>query len=280
MTAIILGWNPDRWNDWTYPAVLEEVAAAGLYVHSWNPGRRRNIPAGTDIWLVLQGKRGPGLIGHGAVAPAPGAGTPTMQVQVAFDALLPMGDHITFDVLMQATPTVPWSRANRSGLTVRPSEEANIRALWGALGPAPGPDPTHPVPGTYPGGAVSWEQVNRYERDPEARRACIAHRGTNCAACGFSFEVTYGEIGRDFIQVHHVVPVSELGNGYQLDPITDLVPLCANCHAMAHHGVSTPRTEGELRRVLAAAGFLRGTTVSVAELEAERAAKEILGLEK
>jgi 5-methylcytosine-specific restriction enzyme A len=89
--------------------------------------------------------------------------------------------------------------------------------------------------------------------------------------------VTYGEIGRDFIQVHHVVPVSELGNGYQLDPVTDLVPLCANCHAMAHHGVSTPRTEGELRRVIAAAGFLPGTTVSAAELEAEREAREILG---
>ena len=119
--------------------------------------------------------------------------------------------------------------------------------------------------------------MNRYEQDPDARRACIAHHGTSCAACGFSFEQKYGEIGRDFIPVHHLVPVSQLGSSYELDPITDLVPLCANCHAMAHQGVGTPRTVAELRRIIGDAGFLPGSTVSPEELEAQRAARELLG---
>lgn len=302
MTAIILGWNPDRWNDWNYAAVVEQVAAAGVSVQPWRVGRRRILPAGAEAWLVLQGNHGPGLIGHGVVAsdimisgkiipgkpvtaqPGPGrrpaeADNSAVYVQVAFDALLPLGDEIAFDVLREAAPRVPWSSSYTSGLAVDPAEEGNIRALWEAFGPAPGPDPTHLVPGTYPAGSVTRVEVNRYERDPEARRACIAHRGISCAACGFSFEVAYGEIGREFIQVHHAVPVSQLGSTYQLDPLTDLVPLCANCHAMAHHGVGTPRTETELRRMIAAAGFLRGTTVSQEELEAQRAAREILGPE-
>ena len=133
------------------------------------------------------------------------------------------------------------------------------------------------MPGTYPESAVARAAVNRYERDPEARRACIAHRGTNCAACGFSFELAYGDIGADFIHVHHVVPASQVGNGYLLDPLTDLVPLCANCHAMAHHGVSSPRSEAELRHLITTAGYLRGTTVTPEELEAQRVAREILG---
>ena len=120
--------------------------------------------------------------------------------------------------------------------------------------------------------------VNRYERDPEARRACIAHRGSSCSVCGFSFEVAYGEIGKDFIDVHHVVPLW-LGAGYELDPLTDLVPLCANCHAMAHHGVRSPRTEVELRRAMADAGYLAGSVVTPEEIEAQRAAREILGLD-
>jgi 5-methylcytosine-specific restriction protein A len=162
-------------------------------------------------------------------------------------------------------------------LTVGPSEEARIRALWTEFGPPPGPDPTQPAPGTYPERALARVPINRYEQIPEARRACIAHHGTGCAACGFSFEITYGAIGKDFIHVHHIVPASQLGGGYELDPVTDLVPLCANCHAMAHQDVSTPRTVAELRRLIAGAGFLAGATVTPEELDAEREARRILG---
>ena len=112
MTAIILGWNPDRWNEWNYAAVVDRVAATGLHLERWSVGGHRNIAAGTDAWLLLQGDRGRGLIGHGVVLsehPEPGptlpiaAGprrTPTaMSVQVAFDSLLPPGEQIAVDVL-------------------------------------------------------------------------------------------------------------------------------------------------------------------------------------
>ena len=46
---------------------------------------------------------------------------------------------------------------------------------------------------------------------------------------------------------------------------------------MAHYGVSSPRSEAELRHLIAAAGYLRGNTVTPEELEAQRAAREILG---
>lgn len=288
MTAIILGWNPDRRNHWNYAAVMEQVTATGMCLTPWRVARDRDIPAGADAWLLLQGHHGPALIGHGVVVsgqPEPGPAPhdaradESVYVQAAFDALLPLGDEISPDVLREAAPGVPWDSADASGLAVAPAEESNIRALWGTFGPAPGPDPTQPVPGTYPQDAVTRVEVNRYERDSEARRACIAHHGVSCAACGFSFEATYGDIGKGFIHLHHVVPVSHLGSGYQLDPLTDLVPLCANCHAMAHQGVAIPRSEGELRRIIAGSGFLRGTTVSPEELEAERAAREILGPE-
>jgi 5-methylcytosine-specific restriction protein A len=288
MTAIILGWNPNRWAHWNYAAVVEQVAATGLCFTPWTVGQDRNIPAGADAWLLLQGRLGPALIGHGVVVseqqePGPhdaGAEGTGIYVQVAFDALLPLGDQITSDVLTQAAPRVPWGSVDVSGFAVEPAEEANIRAVWGTFGPAPGPDPTQPVPGTYPVDAVTRVEVNRYERDPEARRACIAQNGLNCAACGFSFEATYGDIGKDFIHVHHVVPVSQLGSDYQLDPLTDLVPLCANCHAMVHQGVGIPRSLVELRQIIAGSGFLRGTTVTPEELEAQRVAREILGPEK
>jgi hypothetical protein len=86
----------------------------------------------------------------------------------------------------------------------------------------------------YVEGATKKVFVNIYERRPEARIACIKHHGSNCSVCNFDFEVTYGEIGRGFIHVHHLHPIASMGSEYEIDPINDLRPVCPNCHAMLH----------------------------------------------
>jgi 5-methylcytosine-specific restriction protein A len=86
----------------------------------------------------------------------------------------------------------------------------------------------------FPEGATTQVLVNKYERDPRNRAAAISAHGYACLACGFDFKKTYGDLGTDFIIVHHVVPVSQLGPDYLIDPARDLVSLCANCHAMIH----------------------------------------------
>lgn len=86
----------------------------------------------------------------------------------------------------------------------------------------------------YPEGAVSSVLVNRYERDPRNRRMAIDVHGLQCAVCGFDFAMKYGELGAKYIVIHHKIPVSEIGPDYVIKPESDLVPLCANCHAMVH----------------------------------------------
>jgi 5-methylcytosine-specific restriction protein A len=76
--------------------------------------------------------------------------------------------------------------------------------------------------------------VNAYERNPEARKACIAYYGTRCQACELDFGEKYGEAGKGFIHVHHLKPLSNVGEEYEIDPIQDLVPVCPNCHAIIH----------------------------------------------
>lgn len=100
-----------------------------------------------------------------------------------------------------------------------------------------------------PEGARTTVEVNRYERNPVNRMRCISHYGTACWACDMSFERTYGEVGAGYIQVHHRVPVSMLGDSYKVDPIRDLVPLCSNCHSMAHRR-NPPYQPDELRALM------------------------------
>ena len=94
--------------------------------------------------------------------------------------------------------------------------------------------PQHVTRGDFYEGAVRRVLVNAYERNRAARQACISHHGLACAVCGLQFKQRYGALGAGFIHVHHVVPLSELGPNYKLDPVRDLRPVCPNCHAMLH----------------------------------------------
>lgn len=79
--------------------------------------------------------------------------------------------------------------------------------------------------------------VNRYERNPIARKKCIELQGDNCAVCSMNFGEVYGDIGEGFIHVHHITPLHEIGETYTIDYGKDLVPVCPNCHAMLHRKV-------------------------------------------
>lgn len=101
-------------------------------------------------------------------------------------------------------------------------------------------------------GAKKSITVNAYERDRTARVRCIAHWGLACVVCGFDFRRRYGELGEGFIHVHHLKPLSEIGQEYRLDPVADLRPVCPNCHAMLHRGEQVLRIE-QLRQLLQSA---------------------------
>lgn len=86
----------------------------------------------------------------------------------------------------------------------------------------------------YMEGESRLMEVNRYERNPLNRKLCLSAKGYDCAVCGMNFEKKYGPIGHHFIHVHHIIPVSQMGTGYVIDPIKDLIPVCPNCHYMMH----------------------------------------------
>jgi 5-methylcytosine-specific restriction protein A len=90
------------------------------------------------------------------------------------------------------------------------------------------------TPQQYIEGASKLVSVNTYERNSEARAKCIEFHGYKCAVCSFDFENFYGSIGKNYIHVHHVVPLSEIKKEYKLDPIKELIPVCPNCHAIIH----------------------------------------------
>ncbi len=101
----------------------------------------------------------------------------------------------------------------------------------------------------YKEGALKNIYINAYERSSKAREKCIEQHGYLCAICFFNFEKIYGDIGKNYIHVHHIVPLAECGGEYKPNPVTDLIPVCPNCHAMLHTS-SPPISIEELRKTM------------------------------
>lgn len=92
--------------------------------------------------------------------------------------------------------------------------------------------------------------TTRYERSPYLRKLAIDEHGLSCMACGFQFEEVYGELGKDFIEVHHIVPLPDPRQEIIVDPERDLLCLCSNCHRMIHRNPTVMMSVEELKKLI------------------------------
>lgn len=93
--------------------------------------------------------------------------------------------------------------------------------------------------------------ITKYERDSKNRNMAIKIHGTKCMACEFDFSETYGEYGKDFIEVHHIKPLYDLEMEIVIIPEKDLVCLCSNCHRMIHRKRDKVLSVEELKKIIA-----------------------------
>lgn len=92
--------------------------------------------------------------------------------------------------------------------------------------------------------------TTKYERNLKNRDAAIRIHGTKCMICGFDFEKMYGELGKGYIEVHHIKPLSELDEEVVVNPETDLMCVCSNCHRMLHRFKSYIVTAEVLKQMI------------------------------
>ena len=175
----------------------------------------------------------------------------------------PFGPSTDYDVLYAGKRYPPKAivgiaASQKEGRPLGPSEFRGGRGTWcfkvltnsGFIIIPKGDLPIFPDEVLYKGyveGTVSWVVVNKFERDRGARESCIRHYGAVCQGCRVEFEEMYGELGRGFIHVHHVVPLATIRKEYVINPIRDLRPVCPNCHAMLHRNREMPLTIENLR---------------------------------
>lgn len=259
MPSYLFLWNPtkDTRSFRDYDRVQAMAKAGKPYVTGWICPSRQPRP-GDVAFLQRTGPKNNGIFARGVVTrEACEREDGVRVVRLRLDAFLPIGREVPrARIIEHAEWRSPWMPMSSGNVIPEPIVRS-IEALWAVAirGSAMGvqeaaaarsqeqvqPDGEsvlHPgevaTPSQFVEGATRQVSVNRYERNQYARQRCIEHYGCRCSVCGFDFEAAYGELGSGFIHVHHLKALAEIGREYEIDPISDLRPICPNCHAMIH----------------------------------------------
>ncbi len=265
MNTFLLTWNSTKWTDpdhWVDEAIAATEAGAtwpgrwgytgnrvsGIIDGDWGYFMRQHEDRGIIALVEFTSPIYPDEHWSGVA----GAMANYADFEVV-DWLKP-ADRLPVEVLEQKVPEVGWDRLQGSGVKVFDDTAELLDDLWiehlAQLGRhAPLTPEELDLSDVYPEGAAARVLVNRYERDGLARAICLKHFGARCVVCGFDFETVYGELGKGYIHFHHIREISTLPDGYRVDPVEDLRPVCPNCHAMLHRD-RPPMPIPELKRRL------------------------------
>jgi 5-methylcytosine-specific restriction enzyme A len=182
-----------------------------------------------------------------------------------FSSRLPV---TSIDLGSQAQLPADYCAGHSMGLTYAagelPSDEAlaeglnTVVAAYKALTFRGGLDPSPDAEDDDAPGIGSLLELRRYkmhrriERNPRAAKEAKKHHGVRCQACHLRFDERYGELGRGFIEAHHLRPISSLeeGTAVSYDVATDFAVLCSNCHRMIHRTANPSDLEGFRRSIL------------------------------
>ncbi len=248
MATYLLTWNPSKW-DWKDLSKDSNLAKNGKSKNdNWSCGNTKKIIKGDRFFLLKQGKDLPrGIIGSGYITKSPfsakhwdGRKENALYVGIRFDTLLnPDTDEILerdFLIRDEILSKVNWNTQS-SGIEVSREIAADLEEVWQNFLYKDAfylPEEIEESDLFYEG-ATKRILINAYERNPQARKKCIEKYGAECFVCQFNFNKFYGkEVAQDYIHVHHLKQISEIGEEYKVNPIKDLRPVCPNCHAIIH----------------------------------------------
>lgn len=92
----------------------------------------------------------------------------------------------------------------------------------------------------YKGQEGRMEVHLRMERKRDAKLVRLFKQSLTecrCESCATNLEEVYGTFAIDFIEAHHRVPISKLGEDHE-STIADFAALCPNCHRILHRNAN------------------------------------------
>lgn len=243
MNAYLYTWNPKQspWDDLNLK--IDQVKNKGVSEGRWSCYDNRTKIKEGDIFFLMRLKTPPkGIIGFGVILTQPytakhwdesRADKTAYYTKIRFEALEEK-PFLPLEYLKENYSNQQWT-PQASGRSISHDIAEDLYELIQNDSRFMFKPGEKIINNHYQEGTTRISTITKYERNPAARQACIDHYGYQCSVCEFKFADIYGEkIGKDFIEVHHLKPVSTKQEEYEINPIEDLRPVCSNCHRMLH----------------------------------------------
>jgi 5-methylcytosine-specific restriction protein A len=240
--SYLYSWNPTKWQWQDLTIAIHDLINKKPYEIDWSCGNTKRIQINDSFFMMRLGLAPKGIIGCGRITSHPNTdrhwntqemaqGKKYLRTKLSFFTLSedPM---VSINELQIRYPNVNWT-PQACGIAI---PQGVAQALWSDIEKNSQycfTQPSQPVNG-FIEGRPQKITINTYDRSSAARQACIIEHGYTCAVCCFNFEEKYGTLGKHYIEVHHLRPLSEVGQEYEIDPRADLRPVCANCHRILH----------------------------------------------
>lgn len=259
MNTYLLTWNPQNWK-WTKLQDQAKSTEKGSGVQEpWSCGNTKRIKSGERLFLLKQGPEQPkGIMASGISSSdvyegkhwdeqRAKQGEIALYVDAEWEVILNPETELLLPVSafeVDGLPSVHWN-TQKSGIVIPTPVAHLMEQLWKRHVEAVRESGTpysvvsgDPEEDEFPEGRILYRLHRTYERNPQLvkrAKALALKRGGKvaCTVCGFDFFKTYGPVGKDFIECHHTIPVSELEEG-AATKISDVVLVCSNCHRMLH----------------------------------------------
>lgn len=262
MKTYLLTWNPKKWPWKDLEKDIARINQFGFSEFGWTTGVTKKIKTGDRVFVMGLGEvPKKGIVASGwatsDVKTRKRDGKRIVYIDGYFDTIRRSDEIFPIKNLLNSEKykTVHWM-PQASGINIPDEVAEELEKDWAEFLNQPllvrevkyaeDIDTSK----KYYEGALKQIKVNRFERSLEGRSICIKRYGAICAVCEFDFEKQYGEIGKGYIHIHHLKPLSNIRKGYKLNPIEDLRPVCPNCHAVIHQRKPEPYTIEEMKNLL------------------------------
>ena len=243
MSAYLYTWNPTKWNWKDFQYAVYCMNNDEPYDRRWSCGNTKRIEIGDLFFLMRLGVEPKGIIGCGYVLSIPYKEVHWDQKKKAkgkailytdlFFSTLSENPIFPIEFLQDRFSDYNWT-PQASGISVPDKIASELLSTIQNDEKFTFLQKSKKEIRLYAEGKERTVSYRTYDRSSIAREVCIKHYGYNCSICGFNFETTFGDLGKNYIEVHHLKQIADIGEEYEINPIEDLRPVCANCHRMLH----------------------------------------------
>ena len=238
MKSYLLLWNPEKYEYDELPKFMDEIRSKGSVKDRWSTGNTKSIKEGDRVFFIKLATEPKGIIGYGVASSDSYEGIhwednnkKANYIDVNF-YILEETPIIDEDTLKEIYPKNMFWTPLASGINIPDNIANTLEAILYEI------DKYKPVfekTDIYKERKRIKSECETWERNQNARQTCLDKYGYSCSVCGYNFEKVFGEIGRGCIEVHHLSPLSAIDKEHIVNPISDLRPICSNCHTMAHY---------------------------------------------